>query len=85
MWISVESVVNQSQKVKRFVVMNTKSHILNTWIVKGGFNVVGYLFVLAIAVIWGYIADLRKGQIGWFIGRVIFMLAFYQVTTLIMG
>ncbi|UGO50638.1 hypothetical protein PQE68_gp047 [Bacillus phage vB_BanS_Sophrita] len=46
---------------------------------------VGYLFVLAIAVIWGYIADLRKGQIGWFIGRVIFMLAFYQVTTLIMG
>ncbi|GAQ17604.1 RND transporter [Oceanobacillus picturae] len=28
---------------------------------------------LAIAVIWGYFADLRNGEVGWFIGRLIFM------------
>ncbi|AGI11981.1 hypothetical protein X915_gp053 [Bacillus phage vB_BanS-Tsamsa] len=45
----------------------------------------GYLIALLIAIAWGYVVDLRKGQVGWFIGRVVFMLAFYHITTLIMG
>lgn len=35
------------------------------------------LLVLVIAKIWGYFADLRYGENIWFIGRIIFMPAFY--------
>ncbi len=31
---------------------------------------------LLFAAIWGYFADLRHGEIGWFIGRLIFLPAF---------
>lgn len=29
-----------------------------------------------IAIIWGYFADLKNGEIGWFIGRIIFIPSF---------
>ncbi|SDJ09032.1 hypothetical protein SAMN04490247_0671 [Salimicrobium halophilum] len=35
---------------------------------------------LAIAIVWGYFADLRNGEIGWFIGRLIFMPLFLLFT-----
>lgn len=28
---------------------------------------------VAVAVIWGYFSDLRNGQMGWFVGRLIFV------------
>ncbi|WP_449355576.1 hypothetical protein ACUL41_06885 [Virgibacillus natechei] len=28
---------------------------------------------LIVAIIWGYFADLKNGEIGWFIGRLIFI------------
>jgi hypothetical protein len=31
---------------------------------------------LFVAAIWGYFADIRHGEIGWFIGRLIFLPAF---------
>ena len=34
----------------------------------------GFFVTLLIAVVWGYFSDLRHGQVGWFIGRIIFML-----------
>jgi uncharacterized membrane protein AbrB (regulator of aidB expression) len=32
------------------------------------------MIAFIIAVIWGYFADLKNGQIGWLIGRIIFMI-----------
>ncbi|BAC11975.1 hypothetical protein ACFQ4N_17810 [Oceanobacillus iheyensis] len=29
-----------------------------------------------VAVIWGYFADLKNGELGWFIGRIIFIPSF---------
>ena len=31
------------------------------------------LLGLIVAAIWGYFADLRNGQVEWFIGRLIFV------------
>lgn len=31
------------------------------------------LIGLLIATVWGYFADLQNGQVGWFIGRLIFV------------
>ncbi len=30
-------------------------------------------FGLAVAALWGYFSDLRNGQIGWFVGRLLFI------------
>jgi len=30
------------------------------------------LIALLVAAIWGYFADLSDGQVGWFIGRLVF-------------
>ncbi|WP_169824080.1 hypothetical protein [Anaerobacillus alkalidiazotrophicus] len=32
-----------------------------------------FLITLVIAIIWGYFADLKNGEVGWFIGRLLFM------------
>jgi hypothetical protein len=34
------------------------------------------LAALLVAAIWGYFADIRHGEIGWFIGRLIFLPSF---------
>lgn len=40
------------------------------------------LFVALVgAVIWGYFSDLRHGEIGSFIGRIIFMPLFFLLLT----
>lgn len=31
--------------------------------------------ILLVAAVWGYFADFRSGQIGWFIGRLAFCAA----------
>ena len=28
---------------------------------------------IVVAVVWGYFSDLRNGEIGWFIGRLVFI------------
>ncbi|MBC2399604.1 hypothetical protein BD780_001095 [Clostridium tetanomorphum] len=33
--------------------------------------------IFIITVIWGYFTDLKNGEIGWFIGRIIFMPILY--------
>jgi uncharacterized membrane protein len=30
---------------------------------------------MVVATVWGYFADLRNGEVGWFIGRVVFVSA----------
>lgn len=45
----------------------------------------GYIATLLIAIVWGYFADLKNGQVGWFIGRLIFMPFFYFILSQIMG
>jgi len=37
------------------------------------------LMTFIIAIIWGYFADLRHGDIGWFIGKIIFMPTFHYI------
>ena len=43
---------------------------------------ISYLLVLLVAVVWGYFADLKNGQIGWFIGRIFFMVGIAALTGL---
>ena len=31
------------------------------------------LLGLIVAAVWGYFSDLREGQVGWFVGRLIFI------------
>jgi len=42
-----------------------------------------FLIGLLVAAVWGYFSDLRNDQVGWFIGRLIFvpivMLAMWRV------
>lgn len=33
----------------------------------------GFICGLLIAVVWGYFSDLQNGQVGWFIGRLVFV------------
>lgn len=33
--------------------------------------------IFIIAVIWGYFVDFKNGEIGWVIGRIVFMPIFY--------
>ncbi|QIW88800.1 hypothetical protein P59_203 [Bacillus phage P59] len=35
---------------------------------------VPYIVALIIAVVWGYFQDLKRGQVGWFVGRIVFMM-----------
>jgi hypothetical protein len=35
---------------------------------------VPYICALLVSVIWGYFADLKRGEVGWFIGRVCFVM-----------
>lgn len=37
------------------------------------------LIAFIIAIIWGYFADLRNGEIYWFFGRVIFIPLFVLI------
>ncbi len=34
---------------------------------------------LVVAAVWGYFADLKNDQIGWFIGRLIFLPLFVEI------
>jgi hypothetical protein len=38
---------------------------------------------LLIAAVWGYFADLRNGEIGWFVGRLIFIPLFVELVPLL--
>lgn len=43
-----------------------------------------YIFMILIAIVWGYFADLRKKkQIKWFMFRIAFVVLFTYVTNLI--
>lgn len=46
---------------------------------------VGWVTAILLAVIWGYFAELRNGQVGLFIGRLVFMIGFYYIMSQIMG
>ena len=39
---------------------------------KNGGVVSTVVIALLAAAIWGYFADLRSGEVGWFVGRLIF-------------
>ncbi len=32
-----------------------------------------FVIALAVAAVWGYFADLRQNEIGWFVGRLLFV------------
>ena len=34
--------------------------------------VLAVVIALLVAAVWGYFADLRSGEVGWFVGRLVF-------------
>jgi len=59
--------------------------LTKTKLKKGEISMIGWVATILIAVIWGYFAELRNGQVGLFIGRLVFMIGFYYIMSLIMG
>lgn len=47
-------------------------------------NVSGFVIVMLVTIIWGYFAELRKGQLGWFVGRIVFMAFIYSIILLLL-
>jgi hypothetical protein len=48
--------------------------VILTYQIKGGTKNMAYIIAFIVSVIWGYFSDLKRGEVGWFIGRVVFVM-----------